>query len=72
MPGPSKNSELIKAADDFAALVKQYDGDRSTQLNLLRQADRLRILLESPLDTIFRTNESVRTLDLQPFRSGCE
>ncbi|KAE8443020.1 hypothetical protein EG329_002414 [Mollisiaceae sp. DMI_Dod_QoI] len=51
-PGP--NAELIKAADDFAAAVKQFKGDQTEQMKLLKEADRLRYLLESPFDKMMK------------------
>lgn len=62
MSVPGKNTDLIKAVEDLAALVKEYDGDRSMQLRLLKQADKFRFLLENPMDTIFKQWETVRRL----------
>ncbi len=56
-PGP--NAELIKAADDFAAAVKQFKGDQTEQMKLLKEADRLRYLLESPFDKMMKQWEHV-------------
>lgn len=53
-PGPNPNAELIKAADEFAAAVKQFNGDPIAQSKLLKEADRLRFLLESPFDRMMK------------------
>jgi hypothetical protein len=39
---PGKNAELVQAAEVFAAAVKNFDGDPSEQMKLLKQADKLR------------------------------
>lgn len=56
---PSQNAELIKAADEFAAAVKQFNGDQLAQMKLLKQADNLRFLLESPFDKMMKQWEHV-------------
>ncbi|TVY92319.1 O-methyltransferase [Lachnellula willkommii] len=50
LPGP--NAELIVAASEFAAAVKDFNGDPVKQRQLLKEADRLRILLETPMDVL--------------------
>ncbi|KUJ18488.1 o-methyltransferase-like protein [Mollisia scopiformis] len=59
-PGP--NAELIKAADEFAAAVKNFDGDAMAQMKLLKEADRLRFLLESPFDRMMKQWESTSVI----------
>ncbi|KAF4626200.1 hypothetical protein G7Y89_g11964 [Cudoniella acicularis] len=54
MASPGKNPELIAAADEFAAAVKEFDGNPAEQMRLLKQADKLRFLLESPMDPIMK------------------
>ena len=49
-----KNAELIRAAEEFAESVKAFDGDASVQMKLLKQADKLRFLLETPMETIMK------------------
>lgn len=50
----AKNPELIKAAEEFTAAVKNFDGDPSEQMNLLKQTDKLRSLIETPFDTVMK------------------
>lgn len=60
VPDPGKNAELVAAADEFAAAVRRLDeGDAAEQMRLLKQADKLRVLLESPMDTIMKQWELV-------------
>jgi hypothetical protein len=56
---PGKNAELVQAAEVFAAAVKNFDGDPSEQMKLLKQADKLQFLLETPLDTVMKQWELV-------------
>lgn len=58
---PEEKKELIKAANKFAALAREYNGDRSTQIRLLKQADKLQFITATPFDTIFKQWETVRT-----------
>ncbi|TVY27243.1 O-methyltransferase [Lachnellula hyalina] len=51
-PGP--NAELIVAASEFAAAVKEFNGDPVKQRQLLKEADRLRLLLETPMDVLVK------------------
>lgn len=55
----AKNPELIKAVEEFAAAVKNFDGDPSEQMKLLKQTDKLRSLIETPLDTVMKQWELV-------------
>ena len=48
------NAELIAAASEFAAAVKEFNGDPVKQRQLLKDADRLRILLETPMDVLLK------------------
>lgn len=59
MVAQSKNDELIQAAEAFALAVKNFDGDPSEQMKLLKQADKLRFLVETPLDTVMKQWEMV-------------
>jgi hypothetical protein len=57
--GLNKNEELKKTANEIAAAVKDFDGDQHTQARLLNQIDKLRYLLENPLDVWTRQWEMV-------------
>lgn len=59
MAAQEKNTELIQAAQAFALAVKDFDGDPAEQMKLLKQADKLRFLIETPLDTVMRQWEMV-------------
>jgi hypothetical protein len=59
MVARGKNDQLIQAAEAFALAVKNFDGDPSEQMKLLKQADKLRILVETPLDTVMKQWEMV-------------
>jgi hypothetical protein len=59
MVAQGKNDELIQAAEAFALAVKNFDGDPSEQMKLLKQADKLRFLVETPLDTVMKQWEMV-------------
>ncbi|PQE27884.1 hypothetical protein CJF30_00009075 [Rutstroemia sp. NJR-2017a BBW] len=52
--GVNKNEELEKTANEIAAAVKDFDGDQHTRARLLNQVDKLRYLLEEPLDVLNR------------------
>lgn len=61
MTGPQgKNDKLIELAGTVAAAVKDYNEDPRMQRQLLKQVDNLRLLLESPMDPIFKQWEMVR------------
>lgn len=63
-PGP--NAVLIAAASEFAEAVKAFDGDPVAQRQLVKEADRLRILLENPMDALMRmwdVNECIAALN---------
>ena len=62
MATQGKNTELIQAAEAFALAVKEFDGDPAEQMKLLKQADKLRFLIETPLDTVMRQWEMVGDL----------
>lgn len=55
----NKNEELKKTANEIAAAVKDFDGDQHAQAKLLKQVDKLRYLLEEPLDVVIRQWEIV-------------
>jgi hypothetical protein len=59
MATQGKNPELIQAAEAFAAAVKNFDGNPSEQMKLLKQADKLRFLIETPLDAVMKQWEMV-------------
>jgi hypothetical protein len=59
MGSQAPNAELIQAANDFASAAKGFTGDPSDQMKLLKQADKLRLLVESPLDTVMKQWEMV-------------
>jgi hypothetical protein len=56
---PSPNAELIAAASEFAVAVKEFNGDPVKQRQLLKEADRLRILLETPMDVLNKQWEMI-------------
>ncbi|KAH7381074.1 o-methyltransferase-like protein [Cadophora sp. MPI-SDFR-AT-0126] len=65
LPGP--NAELIAAASEFAAAVKDFNGDPVKQRQLLKEADRLRLLLETPMDTLMKqweTSQCIAAMNL--------
>jgi hypothetical protein len=64
MAASGKNAELIQAAEAFALAVKNFDGDPSEQMKLLKQADKLRFLVETPLDTVMKQWEMVSDCSL--------
>lgn len=71
MAAPGHKAELIEAAENFAAAVKNFNGDPSEQMKLLKQADKLRFLVETPLDTVMRQWETV-SVKVQPVaRMNC-
>ncbi|KAF8860842.1 S-adenosyl-L-methionine-dependent methyltransferase [Acephala macrosclerotiorum] len=61
-PPQGPNAELIKAAEDFAAAVKQFDGNQNEQMRLLKEADKLRFLLENPFDRIMKQWEDTSVI----------
>jgi high-affinity K+ transport system ATPase subunit B len=51
----SPHTELIEAISSFAAAVKEFKGgDHAEHLRLLKQADKLRFLLETPMDVLMK------------------
>jgi hypothetical protein len=54
LPHLGPNAKLIAAASEFAAAVKEFNGDPVKQRQLLKEADRLRILLETPMDVLLK------------------
>jgi hypothetical protein len=61
MATPENKAQLVQAAEAFAAAVNNFDGDASEQTKLLKQADKLRFLLETPFDTVMKQWELVST-----------
>lgn len=51
-PDQTLNLELIAAASKFAEDVKTFNGDPVKQRQLLKEADRLRLMLETPMDVL--------------------
>jgi pyridoxine/pyridoxamine 5'-phosphate oxidase len=56
------NAELVQAAEAFTVAAKSFNGEPSAQMKLLKQADELRLMLETPLDTVMRQWELVSGL----------
>lgn len=54
-----KKAELIKAAESFTLAVKSFDGNPAEQMSLLKQADKLRFMIETPIDTVMKQWEMV-------------
>jgi hypothetical protein len=46
MEPTAQNAELIAAASEFAVAVKHFNGDPVKQRQLLKEPDRLHVLLE--------------------------
>ncbi|CZR68915.1 related to O-methyltransferase B [Phialocephala subalpina] len=62
-PPPSgPNQELIKAAKEFAAAAERFDGSQNEQMRLLKEADTLRYLLESPFDRMMKQWEGTTVI----------
>lgn len=61
---PGQNAELIKAEDEFAAAARQFNGDPISQMKLLKGADNLRYLLESPPDRMMKQWEHVSEMQV--------
>lgn len=57
------NTELVKTAEQLLAAAKEYRGDRAANVDLLKQANKLRYQIEGPSDTVFRQWENVSTLN---------
>ncbi|RDW91674.1 O-methyltransferas-like protein [Coleophoma crateriformis] len=52
------NENLVQVADRIATAVKEFKGDRTNQVELIRQVDRLRNMLDEPIDVIMRQWET--------------
>ncbi|RDW60593.1 O-methyltransferas-like protein [Coleophoma cylindrospora] len=52
------NEDLVQVADRIATAVKEFKGDRTNQIELIRQVDRLRNMLDEPIDVIMRQWET--------------
>ncbi|KAK3686895.1 hypothetical protein LTR37_019337, partial [Vermiconidia calcicola] len=50
---------LVKAAEEFLAAAKSFDGDQLARMSLTKQADNLRYLSEDAFGTIYRQWDSV-------------
>lgn len=53
------NTALIKAAEDFLAAAKNFNGDPVARAGLMKQADNLRWYSEDAGGTLFRQWDSV-------------
>jgi hypothetical protein len=53
-PPPAENAEMIETASGIAAALKGFRGDHAEHLRLLKQVDKLRILLETPMDVLMK------------------
>lgn len=60
MASQAANTALIEAANALAESAKNFTGDPSDQMKLLRQTDNLRLLIESPYDVVIKQVEMVR------------
>ena len=49
-------------ANGIAAALKEFKGDHAEHLRLLRQVDKLRILLETPMDVLMKQWETIQTI----------
>ncbi|KAF7916935.1 uncharacterized protein EAE98_010366 [Botrytis deweyae] len=47
-------SELSQTADEISTKVKNFDGNHHARTELLKQVDKLRLLLEEPIDAVMR------------------
>jgi hypothetical protein len=52
MEPPSQNAELIADASEFAVAVKEFNSDPVKQRRLLKEADRLHVLLETHMHVL--------------------
>ena len=52
-------SEMIETAEQFLAAAKSYKGDMHEQKVLLGQLDKMRFLLEDPMDVMIRQWDNV-------------
>lgn len=61
------NEALIAAADSFATAVKSFNGDPMQQRQLLKEAEGLRMMLETPMDTLMKqweTSQCIAAMNL--------
>lgn len=56
------NAALVKAAEDFLAAAKSFNGDPIARMSLTRQADNLRLQAEDGMGTIMRQWDQVSGL----------
>ncbi|KAF2809937.1 o-methyltransferas-like protein [Mytilinidion resinicola] len=57
----TNHSALIKAAEQFLATAKEYKSDHLTQMDMLKQLDKMRLTLEGPMDPILRQWDTIHT-----------
>jgi hypothetical protein len=62
MATPGSNAQLIEAASEFAEAVKGFNGDHAEHLRLLKQADKSRTLVETPMDVLMKQWESIQCI----------
>jgi len=58
----STQSELIQTANELAEAVKAFNGDPAEQMALMKKTDKLRLMLESPMDVIMQQWEQTNVL----------
>lgn len=61
MANPNDKATLVKAAEEFLAAAKSFDGDPGARAALTKQADNLRYYSEDGFGTILRQWDSVRS-----------
>ncbi|KAF2499419.1 S-adenosyl-L-methionine-dependent methyltransferase [Lophium mytilinum] len=57
----TNNSELVKMAEQFLATAKENRSDHSTRTAMLKQLDKLRLMLEGSMDPILRQWDNAHT-----------
>ena len=55
----TENTALVKAAEDFLAAAKGFNGDPIARTELMKQADNLRYYSEDAGGTLFRQWDTV-------------
>jgi hypothetical protein len=62
VPLPARNAEMIETASGIAAALKEFKGGHAEHLRLLKQVDKLRILLETPMDVLMKQWETAQCI----------
>jgi hypothetical protein len=57
----AQNAQLIAAAEEFTAAVKAFNGDPVEQTKLVKQADKLMFMVQTPMDVIMQQWEMVNS-----------